>query len=229
LAGIISNRGLTLRQDVKLGKCSADDGLANYDRGLEICEQVLEDYPDNLLFQEKKGLLLLNKADLLSDLDERLKEEAGVREMGYQMLKEVTDSTSFNSIAGDRRTTIQLGYIFNQYRLGNIEKAKSLSHELYNLNPDMFGKNKFYRLLMHQLLADHDQFNQSEQSQVASESDELFQEIMASKNFVSKDLLWRMLNQDPLFAGYRGNPKWTKHWERARALRPQPAAKLDVN
>ncbi len=231
VAGIISNRGLALRQEYPKGTVTAKETLKNYDQGLAICSNVLADYPDNLLFQETKGLLLLNKADFLSDLEglEYLEVEAQIREEAYQLLSGVTRSTAFNSVAGERLALNQLGYIANQYLLGKKDSAYEFAKELFSLKPDLNGESPFRILLMNQLLLENKSFSSSDEAKLKLESDQQFRKVVSTPGDVHRDAIWNAITKDPLFATYRENPEFDGDWERARGLRAQKNAANESN
>lgn len=218
LCEVISNRGLTMRLYYAIGQCTERQCIENYNNGLKLCDEILKDYPDNLLFQETKGLLLINKSDLLSALSQ-LVEEEDARQIASRVLTRLVDATTLRSEAGDHFILNQLGYISNQVRQEKFDSAQQLAVELLNREPNLESKNLFRRLVCYLVATRDSSFSDHERKQMLERAEKLLREVLSMRAFVVFDPDWEVLTKNPLFDSLRNDPKFAESWDASHQVR----------
>lgn len=218
LSGVISNRGLQLVAGEAEGTFTREQVLANYDAGLSVCQGLLDQYPDNLTFQEIKGLLLLNLASAHENFQQWEREES-LRQQADRLLESVVAEVGPGTRAGERFALNRLHYVVNLYRLGRFEKARQLANELHRLDlVDQLRREYFQKLIFNQVVLEDEHLDESSRVSLRESSEQLFPIVMKA-GYLQVDDNWRLLDDTDLFAAYRDNPEWEPLWESVRQQR----------
>ena len=218
LCEVISNRGLMYLQLRNLGQINDEESIENYDKGLEICDAVLAEYPDHLLFQETKGLLLINKADFLSAIPNLMLEEQ-TRSEAYRILTRLVDNTTLKSEAGDHLILNQLGYVTNLAIQEKRLDASALAVEFLNRKPDLEAKNLLRRFVCYWMASLAKGVSTEDRAELREVAKNMLREILAMETYIVNTLHWEFLSAHPLTVQFRDDPELQGDWLVARRIR----------
>lgn len=221
LAKAISNRGLSL-----VGNYRSDPSEANklniqnnYEEGIEICDQLLAKYPDNLKFKELQGLLKSNYGaafEAFSDWEseERFRNEAD------QLLTLVVEAIGVDGSAGDLMALNRVHFVKNQARLGKTARAVELAASLFPSNSNLVDdleREFFPKLFFYQLVSTKLNLTANEKQYVEARVRIHFESVMKQSQGLSP-ADWHLLTKSSVFEGIRNDESLQELWVIGKAL-----------